>query len=221
MPSPRPMAASGGEPKWSSSVRMLPGELPTWSATAAATARRRCRQPKRLADRHRRRAAARPAATGRRWRRGEHDHPDAERQVRHVGLGAVRRRDDQWHEGDGVAAKHAPRREQHDDPRHDGQVRVPRLGQRVLAVAAEHEGEQGGDRRARPTPPETAHHQPQPGADGEQVDDHRPDLHRPRRLAEDAVRRREQVEAQRTGVAALRRVRRRCGRAARSAACGW
>ena len=86
-----------------------------------------------------------------------------------------------------------------------GQVRVPRLGQRDLAVAVEEHGEQGGDGgQAGPTEPTAG--QPQPGADGDEVDDDRAGLHRPRRRPEQAVRRGEQVEAERSRVAALVRV---------------
>ena len=35
-PSPTPSAASGGEPKWSSSRRMLPGSRVIWSATGGS-----------------------------------------------------------------------------------------------------------------------------------------------------------------------------------------
>ena len=69
MPSPTPIAASGGEPKWSSSLRMLPGRVaqlvgdrrqPQHDADADGPAR----WPIAIGGGR----AARPAATGRRWR---------------------------------------------------------------------------------------------------------------------------------------------------------
>ena len=118
-----------------------------------------------------------------------------------------------------VAAQHGPRGQQHEDPRQQRQVRVPRLGQRELAVAAHDDGEQRGDGGdALPAQPAVA--DPQGGGDGGEVDDDRRRLQRPRRRAEQAVRRGQQVEAQRARVAALVRVLADPARAARSAACG-
>ncbi len=206
MPSCSPMAASGGDPKWSIRARMLPGEWRTWSATGGShstTPTPMLRAPMRSV--RRRSAGPAPRSDHAAAAERQHDHRHTERQVRHVGLGAVRRGDDQHHEGHRVAGQHGPRGEQHQHPRHHRQVRVPRLGQRVLSIAAQDEGEQrrtGG----QPGPPEAPHGEPQGGADGDEVDEDRADLHRPRRRAEHAIGRGEQVEAQRPGVAALVRV---------------
>ena len=104
-----------------------------------------------------------------------------------------------------VAAEHGPGREEHDDPRDEREVRVPRLGQHDLPVAPEDEGEQRShDRHAPPAGASPA--DPEPRHDGGQVHDDRADLERPRRLPQQTVGRGQQVEAERSGVAALVRV---------------
>ena len=149
---------------------------------------------------------ARPAGVPRRPGDAEDDHADAEAEVGHVGLGAVGGGDDEGHEHDVVAAQHGPHRQQHEHPCEQREVRVPRLGQRQLPVAAHDEGEQRGD-DSDAAPSEPAPPDPQRHGDRRQVDDDRADLHRPRRRAEGAVRRREQVEAERSRMAALVRER--------------
>ena len=180
-PSLNPSGVSGGEPKWSTSWRRLPGSSVNWSATGGnhsttpmptphATLRAIARRAAALA---RRACHAAPADA-------EHDHADAEAEVRHVGLGAVGGGDDEGHEHDVVAAQHGPRRQQHEHPCEQRQVRVPRLGQRQLPVAAHDEGEQRGD-DSDAAPSEPAPPDPQRHGDRRQVDDDRADLHRPRR----------------------------------------
>ena len=75
----------------------------------------------------------------------ERDHADAERQVRHVGLGAEGRRGDERDSIRWSPHEHGPVGQEHEDPGQQRQVRVPRLGQRQLAVAADDDGEQRGD----------------------------------------------------------------------------
>ena len=119
-----------------------------------------------------------------------------------MGLGAQGRRDDERDQHQMVAAQDRPRGQEHDDPRDEREVRVPRLGQRHLPIAADHDRQQradGGD----PFPPGTAVTDPQRGGDGGEMDHDRARLQRPRRRAEQAVHRSEQVEAERAGMTAL------------------
>ena len=137
MPSVNPSGVSGGEPKWSTSWRRFPGSSVSWSATGgshSSTPRPTPHATLRSVDRRTR--VARPTGTPRCAGDGQHDHADAEGEVRNVGLRAVRGGHDEHHDHDVVTAEDRPRRQQHEDPRQQRQVRVPRLGQRQLPVSA-------------------------------------------------------------------------------------
>ena len=117
-------------------------------------------------------------------------------------LGAVARRDHEGHDHHMVTAQHRPGGEQHHDPRQQRQVRVPRLRQRHLPVAAHDEGEERAD-DGDAAPAETAVPDPQRRRHGGEMDGDRRRLERPRRRAEGAVGGGEQVEAERARMAAL------------------
>ena len=104
--------------------------------------------------------------------------------------------------GDGVAGQDRPGGEQHDDPGHEREVRVPRLGQRHQAVAGRTTAISGGD-GGQAAPRRAGGRRARARADGDEVDDDRAGLERPRRRPEQAVRRGQQVEAERAGMAAL------------------
>ena len=186
---------------------MFPGSLVSWSIsggsqsttptpTLTSTERNGPARDRRGARARRTTTTASPTAT----------MPAAEGQVRHVGLGAERGGDDERDQHHVIAAQHRPGGQQHDDPGDQGEVRVPRLGQRQLPVPGDGDGEHGGhgEDAAPAGPPVT---DPQRRGDGDEVDDHRPGLQRPRRRAEQAVHRCQQVEAQRPGMAALLGIR--------------
>ena len=187
---------------------------------AAATARRRCRRSTtRCAT-----AAPRSTSGARRIcraaapRPSDH-HPDTEGEVGNVGLGAERGGDDERDEHPVVAAQHRPRRQQDDDP---GQ----RAGGTGSTAGSAAPGRSRGRTSARSAATTATPFHPSrrcpihsavaiaarwmttvPASSAHDED------------AQQAVGRGQQVEAQRARVAALLRVRRRCGRAARSAAC--
>ena len=117
-------------------------------------------------------------------------------------LGAERRRDDEGDEHEVVPAEHRPRGEQHDHPGDQGEIRVPRLGQGHLPVAADDDGQQRPNGRHAP-PSGAAMADPEGGGDGREMDRDRAGLQRPRRRPEQAVDGGEQVEAERAGVTAL------------------
>ena len=92
-PSTTPSGGSGGEPKWSRSLRMLPGSLTSWSTTGGTHSTTPST------------AVRRSGACRRSWRPAPSDVTErAERQhagrheVRHVGLRAQRPGDDHRHE---------------------------------------------------------------------------------------------------------------------------
>ncbi len=123
-------------------------------------------------------------------------------EIGHVRLGAKRSGDHEWHEHQRVAARHRPRGEQDDEPDEQRQVGVPRLREQQLAVAVDRDGEQRSD-ADQTTPAGATLADPQRRGDRRDVDRHRRRLQRPRCRPEQPVERGEEVEAQRSGVAAL------------------